>query len=377
MPKENCCLLTLCLRLKDWDTWTEGGPKGCRYNRSKSGWFDSAIFEEWFFSLVLPRLRKQDGVKVLLGDNLASHINHAVIKECQENHIHFVCLPPHSTHLTQPLDVAYFHPMKVAWRCILQEWRRTAEGERFTTLPKDNFAKLLNQLFTRALNGKGQNLISGFRKCGICPLNRNEVLKRLPREDRVNPDLIGDAFMQALLTKRADAHNHSVHKKRKRLNIEPGKSICPDDLEETSSRGSSVTPESTQQKKRGRPKKKIVSNDSDTSDDFNGLDNLDFCTENGEVRPAVSTDCRNGVHEQDSHLRFKKGDYVAVKYNGDLFPGRIIELPRHDQPGPSVECMEKHNKFWRWPEKKDVLQYDWEDIKQTIFIIIVLTYYFT
>ncbi|XP_046384931.1 jerky protein homolog-like [Ischnura elegans] len=75
-----------------WDTWTEGGPKGCRYDRSKSGWFDSAIFEEWFFSLVLPRLRKQDGVKVLLGDNLASHINHAVIKACQENHIHFVFL---------------------------------------------------------------------------------------------------------------------------------------------------------------------------------------------------------------------------------------------------------------------------------------------
>jgi hypothetical protein len=39
------------------------------------------------------------------------------------------------------LDVAYFHPMKVAWRNILQEWRRTAEGERFSTLPKDIFAK--------------------------------------------------------------------------------------------------------------------------------------------------------------------------------------------------------------------------------------------
>ena len=27
-----------------WSTWTKGGPKGCRYNRTKSGWFDMATF---------------------------------------------------------------------------------------------------------------------------------------------------------------------------------------------------------------------------------------------------------------------------------------------------------------------------------------------
>jgi hypothetical protein len=84
-----------------WDTWTEGGPKGCRYNRSKSGWFDTAIFEDWFFSLVLPRLRKQDGVKVLLGDNLASHINHAVIKACQEKS-DSLCLCPSTLNTPHP-----------------------------------------------------------------------------------------------------------------------------------------------------------------------------------------------------------------------------------------------------------------------------------
>lgn len=37
-----------------WDTWTEGGPEGCRYDRTKSGWFDMATFEDWFFSCLLP-----------------------------------------------------------------------------------------------------------------------------------------------------------------------------------------------------------------------------------------------------------------------------------------------------------------------------------
>ena len=29
-----------------WSTWCEGGPEGARYNRSKSGWFDSICFED-------------------------------------------------------------------------------------------------------------------------------------------------------------------------------------------------------------------------------------------------------------------------------------------------------------------------------------------
>ena len=29
-----------------WSTWTEGGPSGTRYNRSKSGWFDGVIFDD-------------------------------------------------------------------------------------------------------------------------------------------------------------------------------------------------------------------------------------------------------------------------------------------------------------------------------------------
>jgi hypothetical protein len=189
----------------------------------------------------------------------------------------------------------------------------------------------------------------------------------------VNPHLIGDAFMQALLTKRADVHNHSVQKRHKRVNVGPGKSICPDDLEETSSQGTSVTPESTQQKKRGRPKKNIiVSDDSETSDDFNVQDDSaedDSDVFNGnedEESPVASTSNSNGIHEQDCQHRLKKGDYVAVEYNGDLFPGKIIELPTNDEPGPSVDCMQKHNKFWRWPEKKDVLLYRWDDIKKAI-----------
>ena len=46
-----------------WDTWTVGGPKGTRYNRSKSGWFDMTHFQDWFFTFLLPSCKKFSGPK--------------------------------------------------------------------------------------------------------------------------------------------------------------------------------------------------------------------------------------------------------------------------------------------------------------------------
>ncbi|XP_046995951.1 MFS-type transporter clz9-like [Schistocerca americana] len=95
-----------------WTTWTEGGLVGCHYNRTKHGWFDGATFEDWSRVLLLPRLNKQQGMKLVIGGNLSTHINPEILQQCEENNIRFVCLPPISIHLTQPLDVAYFAPMK-------------------------------------------------------------------------------------------------------------------------------------------------------------------------------------------------------------------------------------------------------------------------
>lgn len=76
-----------------YDQWCIGGPPGARYNRTKSGWFDSASFQDWFFKIVVPWAKKLEGPKVLIGDNLSSHINVEVLRECQRANIRFVFLP--------------------------------------------------------------------------------------------------------------------------------------------------------------------------------------------------------------------------------------------------------------------------------------------
>lgn len=136
-----------------YETWKEGGPQGApccqkiccsqgsRFNRTNSGWIDSITFRHWFRSAFLPHAKGLPGKKVLIGDNLSSHIDVDVLNECEQNDIAFVCLVPHSTLLCQPLDVGFFRPMKSAWRSVLTNWK--LQNPRLSTVPKDTFPRLL------------------------------------------------------------------------------------------------------------------------------------------------------------------------------------------------------------------------------------------
>ena len=64
-----------------------------------------------------------------------------------------------------------FGPLKRCWRALLNEWHR--ESHKKGTLLKEHFPLLLNRLFNEL---KDENLVSGFRGSGICPLNEGEVL---------------------------------------------------------------------------------------------------------------------------------------------------------------------------------------------------------
>jgi len=139
------------------DLGTMGGPAKARYNRTQSGWFDMVCFEDWFMKIALPYFKRLTGKKVLIGDNLSSHLSVSVITKCEENDISFVFFPANSTHLCQPLDVAYFRPMKIAWRDILSKWKR-GEGRKKSCVPKESFPALLHSLGNKIMDPINLNL---------------------------------------------------------------------------------------------------------------------------------------------------------------------------------------------------------------------------
>uniref|UniRef100_A0A6P7F2S8 Uncharacterized protein LOC114325706 n=1 Tax=Diabrotica virgifera virgifera TaxID=50390 RepID=A0A6P7F2S8_DIAVI len=59
----------------------------------------------------------------------------------------------------------------------------------------------------------------------------------------------------------------------------------------------------------------------------------------------------------------KEGIYVAVEYNGQTFPGLVISKSGESA---SVKCMERTQKYFKWPNKDDVLDYNIKDIKMII-----------
>ena len=209
-----------------WTTWTEGGPQGCRYSHSKSGWFDAVTYNDWFETLLLPRLRMLESKKFVIADNLSTHLNISIFKKYRENNIHFVCLPPNTTHLTQLLDVAFFHPTKVAWHQVLTEWKHTPEGMNCAVLPKQWFPALLKRALEIIEPNMKKNLKSGFKKCGIVPCDVSPLVECIARKE-VHQDELNDSFLE-ILNKRAMPNSSGGNEKclkRRKIPVSPGKSM--------------------------------------------------------------------------------------------------------------------------------------------------------
>lgn len=374
-----------------WSTWTENGPPGSRYNRTKHGWMDLATFEEWFSSHMLPILKKQEGTKIMIGDNLTSHLSLNVVRLCEENNICFVCLPPNSSHLTQPLDVAYFRPLKMKWRETLSLWKQSDSGKAVSTLPKDMFPKLLKKVLDDLEGNMSSNIVSGFRKAGVYPVNKQEILNRLPTQDRaVNLDLIGETFLSHLEQKRNEIVTpRSI--RRKKLNVPPGQSVTEHDLLQLSA-STQNQPKNRGPKKQHKKKRDLSSSEEDNDNfslassghsDFSLFDSEDE-TVHEVIRPSkMSRNCRNGQTSYDGASKspvqderppetasstplknsVKEGKFVVIVWEGKKFPGLVMSVT---ETGAIVDCMEPTKKAWKWPKDKDMLFYKWCDILKII-----------
>ena len=83
------------------------GPEDALYACSESGWSDTELFLASLKKIFLTFVVVEHPV-ILLTDGHKTHTNIDVIDVCRENDITLFCLPPHTTHALQPLDVAVF-----------------------------------------------------------------------------------------------------------------------------------------------------------------------------------------------------------------------------------------------------------------------------
>lgn len=146
-------------------------PDDWGIGKSESGWMCGSTFYEFITNIFDPWLQQQNIQKPVLFflDGHKSHLTLHLSNYCSENGIEIIALYPNATHILQPMDLAVFRPLKVAWRKEVSRWQLDHLGQ---TLKKENFAPVLRD----SLVTISEDCIrSGFRAGGLYPFGPDYI----------------------------------------------------------------------------------------------------------------------------------------------------------------------------------------------------------
>ena len=104
-------------------TWYSSGnlPYDWAIAVSENGWTDDEIGYEWIQHFDKHTKAHTKGTKrLLIMDGHGSHHSGRFEEFCVQNSIITLCLPPHSSHLLQPLDVGCFRPLKTSYGKVVE-----------------------------------------------------------------------------------------------------------------------------------------------------------------------------------------------------------------------------------------------------------------
>ena len=177
---------------------------------------------DWFFKMMLPKLRCLERRKVLIAVIISPHtlVMLYIIKACSQNNIAFVCLYPNTTisysHLMLPGFLSKKHGEKL-WRIGKDHLRdlKVAFQKGIST----SYWKLSYPSKLEESGASFENLVSGFCKCGFVPFNPNVVYKKLPTENVMSPrKALDQSLLQQLLCIRdSPVGDAEQNKKRTRI----------------------------------------------------------------------------------------------------------------------------------------------------------------
>ncbi len=116
---------------------------------SDNGWTTDEIGLKWIQHFDKHTKARTIGTyRLLILDGHGSHSTPEFDQYCTDNKIITLCMPPHSSHILQPLDVACFSPLKAAYSSLF----KILHDRAYSTLIKQTFLPTIrkyDQLFTQ------------------------------------------------------------------------------------------------------------------------------------------------------------------------------------------------------------------------------------
>jgi DDE superfamily endonuclease len=151
-------------------------PHDWMITTSPKGWTNNGLGFNWLQNHFEPLTRPINKTKyrILILDGHGSHLTPEFETFCKDHRIILLCLPAHTSHMLQPLDVSVFSSLKHWYRRAIDSRLRLGD----TRIPKAEFLSLYSEIRDKAMTIN--NIQSGFRKTGLVPYNPAAVLRQLP-----------------------------------------------------------------------------------------------------------------------------------------------------------------------------------------------------
>ncbi|KAJ8889865.1 hypothetical protein PR048_009370 [Dryococelus australis] len=304
-----------------------GAPPGTKLNVSKSGWIEHEIFDDWFENHFLLCVKNKVGKKVLIGDNLSSHITIRSLQLAKKNEVVLNISATKLNQFTSAFGCSIFRKSEDTFK------RDSSTVEGIKTRKGDCcFAKKTLDLGESTAS---QNLVKGWNfLLDLITLS----ITVLEKNSRSTSKILGRVILVLLKDQESIVFL---------LNQE--KMCLPN-------------------KFKSFMKTKIQAEDVNEEvllnyRDLNGI-NLSDASNEEHVAPSNGTALfGNNISESEditallatvsgpcNEVLYLKDDFVIVKYDGTLYPGKVTDI--HDELY-KVRCMVKSAAYWKWPDKHD------------------------
>lgn len=171
-----------------FDTWFPPSPEcpDWYYGFTKKGWTNNDYALAWLTEVFLPLTRRGDRWRLLLVDGHGSHSTGEFQWQCLSSQVMLVYLLPHSTHLTQPLDLGPFAQLKSHYSKNLKSY--ISHGK--TELNRAQFNLLYQEARRAAFTP--QYIQAGWSRTGLNPFNPLRILHcpEVTRYRQTTPDIL-------------------------------------------------------------------------------------------------------------------------------------------------------------------------------------------
>ncbi|OAQ57671.2 DDE superfamily endonuclease [Pochonia chlamydosporia 170] len=149
-------------------------PKDWVISTTHNGWTTNEKAVDWIRHFEKHTKPKSRGAyRLLILDGHESHHSTEFEVFCRDHKIITLCMPSHSSHILQPLDVGCFGPLKKAYGKEIEGLMRA----HITHITQADFFPAFCTAFKAAMTK--ENIQGAFRGAGLVPFNPNSVLSRL------------------------------------------------------------------------------------------------------------------------------------------------------------------------------------------------------